>query len=229
MPIPLLMLAIPAAVGAVTWAGATYYAGQRAGRPPSLAQLGRAALVGLATGGLIGGALAGPVLGAGAAGSAVIATTPGAAAGVVLARADDFIDDGRLNGSTSAPAPAPAPPPRPAPRPLFGSAAARDRLAAQLEESERARAAAGVPSADQVADAMGGIADMIGGGSAPGGASRPAPSPPVPTGDLSDLERATAVLNGISDQIEAQRRELDRTAPSPTRGMTAALQGGAGQ
>jgi hypothetical protein len=141
--------------------------------------------------------------------------------GGVIARANDFIDDGQVNGSdtrTGASTSSAAQ----APRTFGGDAAARARLGAQLEESERARTAAGAPSADQVADAMGGIAAQIRGGPAPAD-SRPASRPPV----TSDLDQAAAVLNGISDHIEAQRRELDRTAP--TRGMTAALQGGTGQ
>lgn len=56
---------------------------------------------------------------------------------------------------------------------------------------------------------------------------------PSVTGDASDLDRASAVLNDLSAQMRAQTEALNgrRNAPppSPTRGMTAALQGGTGQ
>ncbi len=236
MPLPLIAIAGAALLGAVGYAGYRYYQGLRAGSPPSLGELGRAALVGGVVGTLAGTAAVGATLGLGAVGTTSIVVPSSLGVGNMVRVADDFVDDGRVNGSDRArtstarttPAVQPAPRTSPAARPLFGSAEARDLLAAQLEQSERERVAAGVPSADQVAGAMAGIADQIRGGSAPAGGSRtaPAPTPQVPT----DLDQAAAVLNGITDAIEAQRR--DRAAPPPppaSRGMTAALRGGTGQ
>ncbi len=196
MPLPLIAIAGAALVGAVGYAGYRYYQGLQSGRPPTLAELGRAALVGGVTGSLVGAAAVATTIGLGTA----AAVAPSATYSTVqLVRvAEDFVDDGHVNGSdrsgasTALAAGATA---GGAARPVFGGdAAARERLGAALEEG-----AAGVPAASRA-------------------------------GGVSDLERATAALDGISDQIEAQRRELSRTAPppSPTRGMTAALRGGTG-
>lgn len=149
MPFPLLALAVPALIGVVGSVGIRYIEGRVTGRPATPGQLLRAGLLG----GIIG------VIGGNVVNLARLAVRPATTATVVVVgawRADetartmnDFVETGRLpyglqwpggaaSTSSTPPAPPAPEPPRATPplfRPLFDSVAARERLAARLEES----------------------------------------------------------------------------------------------